>query len=311
MIADIASKKACSGTSGGANTGKLGCLSLFGSPAHLIALQRGTTILATDDFNQAYLLDLVQRGIAIPLLDATGFEDVSSEDSYSTNARGIKRLNIKGLPEYKLTFEEGHEFYRELAKLESFKSYDYIIGDTDGNWMLVKKSDGNFQGFSGGHTTPELTKRKVEGGEAESKALLIQFIDRLQWDQGYEILHAEDLDFTPSEVPVVNGTEIKYNTVPGASDTVLDVSVVLASDRNTIVEGLVSGDFVVTKNGATAAHSGVVEGTPGNYQITLSAALAASDVIKVDHFDGTANSVVAESAGVLYRNSYTNQMTVS
>lgn len=310
MIADIASKKACTGTAGGANTGKLGCLSLFGSPAHMIALQRGTTILATDEFNQAYLLDLVQRGIAIPLIDASGFEDVSSEDAYSTNARGIKRLNVKGLPEYKLMFEEGHEFYRELAKLESYKSYDFIIGDTDGNWMLVKKSDGNFQGFSAGHATPELTKRKVEGGDAESKSLLVQFIDRLQWDQGYEILHAEDLDFTPQEVPLVNGTEIKYNAVPANLDTVIDVNVVLASDRNTIVEGLLAANFVVTKNGATTAITGVVEGTPGNYQITV-AALATNDVVKVEHFDGTVNSLVASSNGVLYRNSYNNQITVA
>jgi hypothetical protein len=236
---------------------------------------------------------------------------LSSEDSYSTNARGIKRLNVKGLPEYKLTFEEGHEFYREMAKLESFKSYDYILGDTDGNWMLVKDSDGNFQGFTAGHTTPELTQRKVEGGDAESKSIMVQFIDRIQWDTGYEILHVEDLDFSPSEVPVVNGTEITYNAAPANTDTVIDVAVKLASDRNTIVEGLDQTDFVVTVNGSSATISGVVEGTPGNYQITISAAISTNDVVKVEHFDGTANSLVAVSADVLYRASNDNTVTAA
>lgn len=306
MISEIASKKACTGTTGGANTGKLGCLSLFGSPAHLIGLPRGTSIPASQDFNLAYLLELGTKGLSIPLIDATGFEDVSSEDSYSTNARGIKRINVDGLPEYRLTFEEGHEFYKEMSKLKSFKSYDWILGDTDGNWMLVKKSNGDFQGFSGGHVTPELITRKVEGGDAESKTIMIQFIDRLQWDIGYEILHKEDLDFLPSEVPAVNGTEITFNAVPADSDTVLDVNVVLASDRNSLVEGLEATDFVVTVAGTTATINSIAEGTPGNYQITLGAPITSGQSVKVDHYDGPSNSVIAESNGVLYRNTWTN-----
>lgn len=306
MISEIASKKACTGSAGGANTGKRGCLSLFGSPAHMLLLQRDTAIPAAQEFNLAYLLELGTKGTLVPLIDATGFEDVSSEDAYSTNARGIKRINVKGLPEYRLMFEEGHEFYKEMAKLESFKSYDVMLGDTDGNWMLVKKSNGDFKGFTAGHVTPELTSRKVEGGDAEMKALMVQFLDRIEWDRNYEILHIEDLDFTPSEIPAVNGTEITFNAVPADTDTVLDVKVVLSADRNTLVEGLDETDFVVMVGGSTATISSIAEGTPGNYQITVSAAVNVSESVKVDHFDGPSNSVIAESNGVLYRNTYVN-----
>jgi len=298
-IQTIADKKACSGA-GSANTGKLGCLSLFGEPAHLLALNKGTVIQATDDFDISFLQPLIQKGTIIPLIDASAFEDLSAEDTYSTGTGGVKRLNLKGLPEYKLMFEEGHEFYRELAKIESFKSYDFIIGDDEGNWLLAKTSDGNFKGFTAGHVTPELTKRKVSGGDAESKSLLVQFLDRLQWDKNYGILHIEQLDFTPQEVPTVNGVVFAYTAAPADLDTTVKVSVVLASDNSTPVEGLLLANFIVKVDGSTVVISGVVEDTPGNYTITIPA-LAAGEVVVTDVWDNSLNVDVTSLAGVLYR----------
>lgn len=301
-IATIASKKACAGSNSDVNTGKLGCLSLFGTPAHMLGFSTSHEIGAAETFNLAYLKTLVQKGICVPLIDASSFEDVSGEDSYSTNSKGRKRLNLKGLPEYRMMFEEGHEYYREMDKLEGYKNFNWIIGDEDGNWMLVKKSDGDFKGFEGGHTTPELTKRKTEGGDAESKSILIQFLNRLEWDRNYEILHAEDLDFTPQEVPVINGVEITFDAVPADTDTTIDVTVVLASDRSTPVEGLELTEFVVTVNGSTVVISGVVETTgTGQYELTIPA-LSTGQTIVVDTFHGATNSRAADSNGVLYRN---------
>lgn len=302
-IGTIASKKSCSGAGSGINTGKLGCLSLFGTPTHMIAVRKGFEILATAEFNDAYIRPLVQNGTMIPLIDASSFEDLSSEDAYSTNAKGVKRLNVKGLPEYRLVFEEGHEFYREISKLESFKRFDFLIGDAEGNWIIARKSNGNFQGMTAGHVTPQLTMRKVEGGDAESKSIVVQFLDRLQWDTNYEILHAEDLDLTPQEMPVVNGTEISFNANPEALDTTVDVKVTLASDRDTAIVGLEQTDFSVLVNGATAAISGLAETAGGNYALTIPA-LAANDTVQVNHL-GTASNV-ADSNGVLYRNSIDN-----
>lgn len=309
MIGEIASKKKCSGGEG-VNTGKLGCLSMFGTPSHLVALQKGFEIKATEVFGFEYFAGLVQKGIAIPLIDATAFEDVSSEDAYSTNARGIKRLNVKGLPEYNLRFEEGHEFYKQLSKMESFKRYDYIIGDAEGNWLLASKSNGNYQGFTAGHTTPELTQRKAEGGDPEYKTLLVQFLDRLQWDRNYDIIHAEDIDITPQEMPLVNGTIIEYTTQPAATDTTLEVSIALASDKSTPVEGIDDNNIGVKVNGAVATVSAVVESTPGNYTITIPA-LSQGDKVEVEHFDSATSSNVALSNGVLYRRAEGNEALVA
>lgn len=309
-IATIASKKVCAGGSTAANTGKLGCLSLFGTPAHLIAIRKGTEIDGAEDFDLDYLMGMVQKGTMIGLIDSTAFEDVSSEDTYSTNTRGIKRLNVKGLPEYRLRFEEGHYFYKEVSKLTSFKQYDFLIGDQEGNWLIATKSNGNFQGFSAGHVTPELTKRKVEGGDPEYKSILIQFLDRLQWDRDYSIIHAEDIDFAPSDFPLVNGTEITFAAVPANTDTSLSVSVKLAADRNTLVEGLTASDFSVDVDGVTATIASVTEPTPGNYTINIPALSTGQKVI-INHFSGTTNTTVANSNDVLYRNSKDNEIVVA
>lgn len=298
-IQSIADKVSCGGAVK-ANTGKLGCLSLFGTPEHIILLTKGHNILPTDNVDIAYLKPLVQKGTAIPLIGASSFEDVSGDDQYSENASGEKRLNLKGLPEYKLMFEEGHEFYREMAKLESYKAFDAIIIDEEGNWLLSTSGD-KFAGMSAGHVTPELTQRKVAGGDAESKSILIQFLDRLQWDRNYAILHADQLDFTPSEIPAVNGVDLEWDTVPADTDTDLVVSANLSGDRSSKVEGLQSANFIVKVNGSGVAISGVVESSEGGvYTITIPA-LASTDVVEVDLWDNSLNVDVTDLSGILYR----------
>jgi hypothetical protein len=303
-ISNIANKIPCGGAAE-ANTGKLGCLSLFGTPTHMLALRKGTTILASDTFDIAYLKPLVQDGTIIPLINASAFEDVSGEDTYSTNTSGVKRLNLKGLPEYKLMFEEGHEFYRQLAKLEGYKNFDYIIGDEEGNWLLATKSDGNYQGFTAGHTTPELTKRKVAGGDAEMKSLLVQFTLRSQWDENYAILHQDELTFLPEEVPAINGVTLSFATTPAvgtAGSAFVDIATVLNSDGSSVVEGLTNvNDWYVTIQGVEDVVTLVTESPSGQYKLDLTSALASADVVTVDLYD-QANSIdVADLTNVLYR----------
>lgn len=298
-ILSIADKVACGGAIE-ANTGKLGCLSLFGTPEHLLAIKKGTVILPSETFDIAFLKPLIQKGTIIPIMGSSSFEDVSAEDTYSTNASGVKRLNLKGLPEYKLMFEEGHEFYRELAKLESYKSFDFIIGDDEGNWMLATTSDGSYKGFTAGHTTPELTKRKVPGGDAESKSFLVQFLERLQWDKNYAILHQAQLDFAPSDIPSINGVDLAYDTAPAAG-TSLVVSATLSGDNSTPVEGLLDANFLITVGGATeTVASPLVESPSGVYTFTITTILSSSDVVTVDLWSAI-DADVTDLAGVLYR----------
>lgn len=297
-IVNIANKIACGGTDT-ANTGKLGCLSLFGTPTNALLLRKGTKIPATTTFNVAYLTPLIQKGTIVPLIGASSFEDVSSEDAYSTNASGVKRLNLKGLPEYKLMFEEGHEFYRQMNKLQSFKGWDLIIGDEAGNWILSTNADGSFGGFTAGHITPELTKRKVQGGDSEMKSLLIQFTNRLQWDVNYAVLNAGQLDFYAEDVPTVNGVDLDFTVAPSNSDTTLSVTALLNSDHDTKVIGLLAGNFILKVNGATVVPT-VNETPDGTYVLTISS-ISTGDVISLGLWDASLNVDVTDLTNVLYR----------
>jgi hypothetical protein len=297
-IVNIANKIACGGTDT-ANTGKLGCLSLFGTPTNALLLRKGTKIPATTTFNVAYLTPLIQQGTIVPLIGASSFEDVSSEDAYSTNASGVKRLNLKGLPEYKLMFEEGHEFYRQMNKLQSFKGWDLIIGDEAGNWILSTNADGSFGGFTAGHITPELTKRKVQGGDSEMKSLLIQFTNRLQWDVNYAVLNAGQLDFYAEDVPTVNGVDLDFTVAPSNSDTTLSVTALLNSDHDTKVIGLLAGNFILKVNGATVVPT-VNETPDGTYVLTISS-ISTGDLISLGLWDASLNVDVTDLTNVLYR----------
>jgi hypothetical protein len=299
-IGSIADKKACGGATQ-ANTGKLGCLSLFGTPENILLLRKGTKILSSQIFNVELLKTLVLSGKLIPMLESSSFEDASAEDTYSTNTKGIKRLNLKGLPEYKFMFEEGHEYYKEMAKLEGYKNFDFILGDDEGNWMLVISSDGSFKGFTGGHTTPERTNRKVAGGDAESKSLLFQFLERKEFDENYRILHAAELDFVPSEVPVSNGVNLTFDANPAAAGTSFDITAVLSSDNDTPVEALVTVNFQVLVNGVVDAGVSVSSVVAGKYAFTGLTALSSTDVLDVQTWNSAESTNIADLAGTLYR----------
>lgn len=279
-----------------ANTGKRGMLVEMAAPEHLIMMPKQFIIPRDTEFNLAYIEQKVQEGIFIPVLGASAFEDVSAEDSYNTNSSGVKRLNLKGLVEHRYTFEEGHEFYKQMSRLESYKSFGFAIGDDEGNWALAKNSKGDYLGFTSSHITPERRMSKQKGGENEKKSILIQFDNRRQWDFDYDLFLAEYLDFNPEEVPTINGVNTSFNSVPTVTDTTLDVNIVLSSDHSTPVEGLLATDILIVADGAAdPIVDTITESTPGNYTVTLVAALANNSPLTVA-LDGVINQ-----SGVMFR----------
>jgi hypothetical protein len=306
LISIIDKVNNCGGST--ANTGKLGCLQVFGTPLSVILTKKGYVIPKETDFTLAFLQTEVQNGNLIPLIEASSFEDMSSEDTFSTNAAGVERLNLQGLPKYKFMFEEGHEFYRQLSKLTSFKSKGAILIDDSGRWLFGVNADGDYIGLTIGQINAEIRKTKVQGGDAESKSVTMQFLDRLQWDLNYGIIERDLVGFTPSDVPTVNGVNIAFSAVPADADTTIEVEVLLSSDNSSVVEGLLVDDFLVQVNGSTVTPSLLAEATPGNYTLTL-AALATSDVVTVDLISGNYSIIVSED--VLYRADILGSATVS
>jgi len=309
-LVSILDKKAC-GSAIGVNTGKLGCLSLFGTPTHLMLVKKGYKIPIGQELSLEYISEQVQKGIFIPVIDSSSFEDLSAEDTYSTNSSGVKRLNLQGLVELKFMFEEGHEFYRELDKLQSFKGYDLLLIDDEDNWLVVKNSDGTTGGFSLGHITPEKRSFKVKGGDAEMKSLVLQMLNRKQYDSNYGIAHYEELGFTAQEIALINGVDLSFDAIPSDLATTFTINAKLNSDNNTNVLGLLVANFSYKVNGATVVITSVTESADGVYDFVVPA-LALNDVITLELWDGTVNVNVAKDAGgVLYRSEVATETVIA
>lgn len=298
-IEQIADKNmSCGGVD--VNTGKLGCQTTFDTPLHALALRKGFIIPKSIIFDKTYIDTQIQLGNFIPLIEADSFEELSSEDSMNTNARGVERLSVYGLPKYKLTFQEGHEFYKQTARLTSFKSLDIIFGDEEGNWKLAVTSTGDFKGFSCGQVLSMLTKTKVQGGDPESKSVTFQMLDRMEWDINYAILDRSTLTFSPSEIDGINGVLIYVSPIK-AADTKLKAKVVLAADKVTPAQGWEASNFMVTADGTklTPAPT-VVEVLPGEYEFTITAQ-AVGKKIAVSTYDDLVKAQAILLDGVLYR----------
>jgi len=297
-ISAIANKtNSCSGTS--VKTGKLGCNLEFGTPRHLIKFKPGLVIPAATVFNQAYINGLVQEGKAVPLVGADAFEPLSSEDSMFTYNSGVEVQNLDGLPKYKLTYREDHQFYRELAKIKGFKNADFAIGDHKGNWKLAVDANGDYKGFSAGMVNPDMVVDRTDGGDPESKSLQVQFINRKEWDTDYVILDRANLENDPEDFQGVNGVILTFDVVPTAAATELVVKAVLESDGTTPVEGLDESDFLYTVAGATEVLTTPAE-ADGVYTFTVTA-LVITETLIIQNYDSSANkNIIIEASGETY-----------
>ena len=172
-LQEIANLKTdCGG--GDANTGKKGCQIEFGTPLSVIRLKKGTVIPKETVFSKAYIDGLIIARTATPLIGAVAFDDQGAEDGLNTLSSGIERLNLLGLPKYMLEFQEGHEFYREISGLTSYRKSDFILFDEAGNMAIAINSDGDYVGFSAGQVIAMPRKSNVQGGDNESRSVYQQ-----------------------------------------------------------------------------------------------------------------------------------------
>ena len=228
----------------------------------------------------------------------------------STNARNIERLSSLGLTKYKLTFEEGHEYYRQMAKIKSFKNSDFLIGDEYGNLKVAINSSGDFVGFSAGQVLPGMTKAKALGGDAESKSVTVQFINRNQWDSDYTIFTSSQLGFDLIEIQSVNPAIVSFNEIPANNATVIKLVVKLASDNSTNVEGAVETNFLIQKNDGTSVVVSALSEANNVYSLTVPA-IATGEIITAKLYTISINLGNIEISGVLFASNTASETVIA
>jgi len=298
-LISIAGKNGCGGENVVA-TGKKGCQIAFGTPKHALRLKKGTKISPTTEFNTEYILELIQKGIVTPLMGATAFERLSGEDGLSTTTDTTERLNVLGLPKYKLTFQEGHEWYRQISELTGFNNSDWLIIDDSGNLRIAIDSKDNFVGFKAGQVIADQVMEKVQGGDGESKSVNIQFTNRKQWDLEYTIVTQDQHGIDWEDISGANPVNLTYVGVLADAASTMVVSALLASDNSTPVEGLTANEFLVVSDEVPNEVTGAVENSPGLYTLTLTSAMVAAKKYEAKLGDFTLGLNVASFEGVLY-----------
>ena len=302
IISDIMGISTVCSKATAANTGSYSCPFQFQLPDGPILVKKGYRIPAGTDVTAAFLLGLVQQGLATPILDAFNFEPNTEDDVKETSNTGVSALARRGLTTLMFTYKKGIDHEKALEKLLSFGAFDVWIVDKASNILGVDKT-GDFGAFAAGLVLPK-ARTWNDGSSAEGKSIEIQLTSPGEFAKMTWIEAGSLPIFLPTEFQGKNGVIIKFEDANGAvvpSDTDTTVKVrLLAIDGVTPIIGAATGQIRSTSN----AISAVVDDGSGYYTLTL-AALVAAATLDIELYDGTANQDSIIVGGFIFTGSTT------
>lgn len=239
-------------------------------------LQKGYKF--TQDPDKDYMRQLQQDGILIMLQGVVTFVDNTPEDTIITReGSGLKKVAGKMPYEYVATFDNGVNFHKALTSLSSYEAYDIIFFDVENTMWVTVQKDGAPSGFTlGMFENGKYTGSN--GTDAASQTVTFQLEDRNEFDKYAGWYTDSELDFTGSKLTGIN--EVLITVAPAAAAATTIVVDAYLLDKTHSVDGLLTGDFELTKNGVVLAQTVVQSPTTKKYTFTV-AALVAADVITV------------------------------
>ena len=245
------------------------------------------------EITKDYLRDLQQAGKLTMLQGVVSFTDNTADDNIITReGSGIKVIAGKNPYEYTVVFDNGINFHKALSSLSSYGSYDLVLFDVENNMFFTVTKAGEPKGFTLGMF--ENGKYVgANGTDASSQTVMLQLIERPEIDERMSWIESDKLDFTYSDLTDVNEVIVTVNPIVAGTSIVLSAYL---SDKTHPVEGLLFGDFTVTKNGvANNPTVATYNATTKKYSLTVPA-LVAANVVEV-----SLNGIVLTAADVLYK----------
>lgn len=271
----------CSG-SGVIGTGLAGCRIDRKRVTALGLLKKG--FVFAEEITKDYLRELQQDSTLIMLQGVVSFADNTADDNIITReGSGIKVVAGKNPYEYTATFDNGINFHKALTSLSSYEAYDLILFDVDNTLFGTTPKSGGLKGltlgmFENGKYTG------ANGTDSASQTVMFQCINRIEWDSYAGWITNDNLDFIYTELTGVNEVLVSVDPIVTASTSIVVSAFLL--DKTHPVEGLLVGDFSVTRNGTALVPSAVAyNATTKKYTLTVTANTTA-DVITVS-LDGT------------------------
>lgn len=280
------------GASGILGTGLAGCRIDRKRVTALGLVQKGFKF--AQEIDKDYMRQLQQEGKLIMLQGVVSFADNTADDNIITReGSGIKVVAGKNPYEYAVTFDNGINFHKALTSLSGFNAYDLILFDVDNSiFLTVTKSD-EPKGFTLG-MFENGKYMGANGTDASSQTITMQLTERAEIDERMSFITSNELDFSYDELTGVNEVILTVDPIITASTSIVVSAYLL--DKTHPVEGLLVGDFAVTRNGSVITPSAVsYNSTTKKYTLTVTANTTA-DIVKVN-LDG----IVLTLADVLYK----------
>lgn len=274
-LEDQINKVDCSGA-GVIGTGLAGCRMDRKRVTALGLLKKG--FVFAEEITKAYMRELQQDGTLIMLQGVVAFTDNTAEDTITTReGSGIKVVAGKMPYEYMATFDNGINFHKALTSLSSYEGYDIIVFDVDNTLFGTTPKTGGLKGltlgmFENGKYTGS------NGTDSASQTVTFQCINRIEWDSYAGWIANDELDFIYSELTGINEVFVTVDPIVTASTTIVVDAYLL--DKTHSVDGLLTGDFELTRNGAVLAQTVVQSPTTKKYTFTVTANTTA-DIITV------------------------------
>ena len=279
------------GASGVLGTGLAGCRQDRKRVTALGLVEKG--FVFAQEITKDYMRSLQEDGTLIMLQGVVSFEDNTADDNIITRAgSGIKVVAGKNPYEHTVTFDNGINFHKALTSLSGYENYDLILFDVDNSMFFTVTKSGSPKGFTLG-MFENGKYMGANGTDASSQTILLQLIDRAEIDERMSWITSSELDFSYAELTGVN--EVLVSVDPVVAGTSIVVSAFL-QDKTHPVEGLLFGDFSVTKNGSVSNPTvATYNSTTKKYTLTVPA-LVATDIVTV-----SLNGIILTLVDVLYK----------
>lgn len=289
-LEDQINKVDCSGA-GVIGTGLAGCRMDRQLVTALGLLKKG--FVFAEEITKAHLRELQQDGTLIMLQGVVSFVDNTAEDAIVTReGSGIKKVAGKMPYEYTATFDNGINFHKALTSLSSYEAYDVIVFDVNNTMFGTTPKSGGIKGltmgmFENGKYTGS------NGTDSAAQTVTFQLINRIEWDLYAGWVANDELDFIYTELTGVNEVLVSVDPIEAASTTITVSAFLL--DKSHTVDGLLTTDWELTRNGAVLTQTVVQNPTTKEYVFTVTANTAA------DIVTARIKNVVLTPLDVLYK----------
>lgn len=279
------------GANGVLGTGLAGCRIDRKRVTALGLVEKG--FVFAQEIDKDYMRSLQEDGTLIMLQGVVSFEDATADDNIITRAgSGIKVVAGKNPYEHTVTFDNGINFHKALTSLSGYGNYDLILFDVDNSMFFTITKSGSPKGFTLG-MFENGKYMGANGTDASSQTITLQLIERAEIDERMSWIESNELDFSYGELTGVNEVLITVDPVVAGTSIVLSAFLL---DKTHPVEGLLFGNFAVTKNGvANNPTVAVYNSLTKKYTLTVGAMIA-TDIIEV-----SLNGIILTLSDVLYK----------